>query len=68
VAASDKMASKVKQKTCECCGKIFLCEEGGCWCSKIELSPAAREEMQRKFKDCICESCLRAMATSPRLQ
>ncbi|PYU30595.1 MAG: hypothetical protein DMG28_18200 [Acidobacteria bacterium] len=62
------MVPVVKQKTCESCGKIFLChQEEGCWCSAVEVDSAVRQRIQSEYRDCICEGCLRAAATRPKL-
>ena len=57
------MISRVKEKTCESCGQVFLCNQGDCWCDAIQLSPPALRALQDQFKECLCESCLRAMAS-----
>jgi Cysteine-rich CWC len=52
--------------TCESCGQPFACELSlaGCWCSKIELTDAARAEMRSKYKNCLCPACLKQYARS----
>src|SRR5260370_39417801 len=49
-----------KLKTCEACGQQFLCKAmaAGCWCEEIHLTPAAREEISRCHRDCLCRNCL----------
>jgi hypothetical protein len=49
-----------KRKTCEACGQGFLCGAmaAGCWCEEIRLTAAAREEISRRYRDCLCRNCL----------
>ena len=53
-----------KPNTCEACGQSFDCElaVGGCWCSKIQLSAAAREQLRATYTGCLCPACLRRHA------
>ncbi len=62
------MAPKIKEKICESCGQLFLCEEGGCWCDAIDLSQTALETIHEKYKDCLCEACLKAIATGKKIE
>jgi hypothetical protein len=47
--------------TCESCGQPFACELSlaGCWCSKAEITDAARATLRLKYKDCLCPGCLK---------
>ena len=49
-----------KLKTCEACGQQFLCKAmaAGCWCEEIRLTSEAREEISRRYGDCLCRNCL----------
>ncbi len=57
------MIPKPKHKTCESCGATFLCQQGACWCDAVELRPDALERLQSEYSDCLCEACLRAIAS-----
>jgi hypothetical protein len=54
-----------KQKICEACGQDFLCKAmaAGCWCEEIDLTAEAREEISRRYRDCLCRNCLAHFAT-----
>jgi Cysteine-rich CWC len=49
-----------KRKICEACGQEFLCNAmgTGCWCEEIRLTTEAREEISRRYCDCLCLECL----------
>jgi hypothetical protein len=49
-----------KRKICEACGQEFLCGAmaAGCWCEQIRLTAATREEISRRYHDCLCRNCL----------
>jgi hypothetical protein len=49
-----------KRKICEACGQEFMCSAmaAGCWCEEIHLTDAAREEISRRYRDCLCRNCL----------
>jgi cysteine-rich CWC protein len=53
-----------KSNICEACGQAFDCElsVSGCWCSRIELSADAREQLRAKYTGCLCAACLRKHA------
>jgi hypothetical protein len=54
------------EKTCESCGQLFPCQkEGECWCRSVELDPGTRTQLENKFRDCLCESCLKVIAAQP---
>jgi|GEM_PF-784036 len=59
------MIPKPKYKTCESCGATFLCQQGACWCDAVELRPDALERLQSEYRDCLCEACLKAVASQP---
>jgi Cysteine-rich CWC len=53
-----------KFKTCESCGKVFVCHEDGCWCDALKLTHPTIEALRMKYRDCLCEECLKALVTS----
>lgn len=61
-AKKSRMVPTVKRKRCGSCGVVFLCKEGACWCDEIELDLAALEAIEKKYEDCLCETCLKAVA------
>lgn len=60
------MENPAENKTCESCGVTFGCEAklDGCWCTEIDVLPAAAEALKATFKDCLCPNCLAAMAAN----
>ena len=61
-AASERSPS-AREKTCEACGKVFLCVGAdGCWCGAVKLEPKRSEDLRSRYNDCLCEACLRAAA------
>ena len=58
-----------RRLTCEACGQEFGCgalSPGGCWCAKVETTEETRAELKRRYRDCLCPSCLeRASAQNP---
>src|SRR6202165_5169254 len=58
--AGPTSSEQQKKKVCEACGKEFLCKSmaAGCWCEEILLTAAAREEISRRYRDCLCRKCL----------
>lgn len=50
-----------RARTCEACGSDFECQIGlkGCWCSEVELTDEARQEMAATYRDCLCPACLK---------
>lgn len=55
---------KKRLKTCESCGKVFVCQEGGCWCDELKLTHAMIGALRMKYQDCLCQECLKAVAAS----
>ena len=49
---------------CESCGDEFTCGASlkGCWCMDLQLTDKSREELKKKFDDCLCPSCLKEFA------
>ncbi|MBL8152142.1 MAG: cysteine-rich CWC family protein [Blastocatellia bacterium] len=53
---------------CEACGEEFKCGATitRCWCSEIKVSSDIRHELRKRYKNCLCRSCLEAFSkTSP---
>ena len=55
---------------CAACGGEFGCGANqncdtaplDCWCMSVDLSPAALNELQERYRGCLCSKCLRAFA------
>lgn len=56
--------SRRAPRTCEACGKPFVCGASltGCWCFDIKLSAAKRKELRAQYNDCLCRECLETNA------
>ena len=52
---------------CQNCGERFGCGvgDGTCWCSQVEVDPAALAELTAGDGDCLCPQCLRLAAPAP---
>ncbi len=68
IGPNDRFRRGGREKICESCGNVFLCNEGECWCEAVELGNAALRTMQQDYQDCLCETCLRAIATRQDLE
>jgi hypothetical protein len=60
-------ALATRQLRCERCGTVFGCrnlgETGSCWCSMEAFQlPMPLPENAGPFEDCLCPTCLRAIA------
>lgn len=55
------MATLMKNKNCESCGKDFFCgaESGNCRCFELKLDFTTLENLRKDYKDCLCEDCLK---------
>ena len=56
-----------KAQACEACGETFACEISlgmGCWCGEIKLSDETRQELRRKYKNCLCRASLEKAAAT----
>jgi hypothetical protein len=52
------------EKKCPRCGERFSCkQEAGCWCATVRVEPAMLAELRARYADCLCEVCLRKLAT-----
>jgi hypothetical protein len=63
-----KTPPKRQTKTCESCGQAFICNQGGCWCDALELAYPALEALRMKYRECLCEECLKFIVTSQSLE
>lgn len=55
-------------KKCPRCGALFVCRHGEiekCHCSAVHLSTALREQLRRKYADCLCAECLKEIVRLP---
>lgn len=50
---------------CSACGRPLSCgvDAASCWCARVELDPAAREQLAAIYEDCLCPDCLAAAGT-----
>jgi len=57
---SEETLQKSETKTCEACGKDFLCGAnlGKCWCFSVDLNKETLAKLEEDFKSCLCEDCL----------
>lgn len=49
-------------KNCPCCGSRFECKAGSitqCHCFDVQLTGDERALLEREYKDCLCNGCLR---------
>lgn len=52
------------QKLCEKCGDSFECRADNialCHCNNVVLSNFQMDEIQKKYKNCLCKNCLNAI-------
>lgn len=48
------------EKICPECGKTFECKHNAdCFCTKYVLDKQTLDLLKEKYKDCICEDCLK---------
>lgn len=53
--------------TCPRCGKEFHCSKSGkCWCYEVMLPLDKLEEIENLYETCLCPTCLKEFAGSPR--
>jgi hypothetical protein len=57
-------------KECPRCGGRFGCAQGepGCWCETIVLSRETLAALRTLADDCLCPTCLEALAAADRRQ
>jgi len=54
-------------KTCQSCGVTFACGAPcACWCEQVPVGADTRTDLQSRFTDCLCPSCLEAAAGKQR--
>lgn len=53
---------------CARCGKGQSCfNSQDCWCKGIPLSDVTRDQLQRQYSGCLCDTCLQQFTSSPEL-
>lgn len=55
---------KHEEKTCPRCNTLFECKVGDiphCQCYVVKLSDGERDFINKRFTDCLCADCMRAM-------
>lgn len=55
---------KHETKTCPKCNTLFECKVGDiakCQCYTIKLNDAERDDIARKYQDCLCAACIIAL-------
>ncbi|MBI4401882.1 MAG: cysteine-rich CWC family protein [Nitrospirae bacterium] len=51
------------EKQCGHCARPFSCAQAAeCWCGAVKLDQAQLAWVKQKFHDCLCPSCLAAVA------
>lgn len=55
-------------RECEACGQPFVCGASlkGCWCVQIKLSPEVRQQLRARYRDCLCQECLKHFAEAQK--
>ena len=54
-----------KTKKCPKCGNDFECNNQqieSCGCMQVPLDPTTRQKIAAQYNDCLCVSCLKALA------
>ncbi len=64
MAIGDKLKAAFvgKREACEACGTSFECGRllgGLCWCAKEKISTTTLERLEREYRRCLCQDCLR---------
>jgi hypothetical protein len=61
---------RLREQTCEACGRAFGCgaEAGDCWCNDVTLDPATLARLRATHERCLCPACLTAMAVAPAVE
>ena len=61
------MTNDLEPSVCPKCGKQFHCSKSGkCWCYEVYLPLDKLEEIENTYDSCLCPSCLREYAGSPK--
>jgi hypothetical protein len=52
--------------SCERCGIQFGCgaADEGCWCARLAVPPPVRRELLRRYRACLCPTCLGELAAA----
>ncbi len=45
-------------KTCEVCGKEFMCFPDNCWCTDLNISKQDLKLLNLKYDNCLCPECI----------
>ena len=50
-----------KKETCEACQNSFTCGPmvGTCWCATEQIPRDSLQELKKKYRRCLCPTCLR---------
>ena len=66
----DPQQFKHEPKVCPRCQGVFECKVGTveqCHCTQVPLNDSVQQYVRTRFKDCLCNSCLKAMSMEFRL-
>ena len=57
---TENPVEKTATKTCESCGRDFSCgaQSEKCWCFDVALREETLANLQKDFKNCLCQDCL----------
>lgn len=55
---------RLREQTCEACGRDFGCgaEAAGCWCEELTLDEETLARLRTTHERCLCPACLTALA------
>lgn len=57
-----------KEKRCSKCGVAFDCGGlFGCWCRDVKLTEKQLASLRQRYADCLCPTCLSAIAASAEI-
>lgn len=61
---ADNVDVENEKKVCDSCGIAFGCgaNSDGCWCTELTLTESQAANIQAKFTDCLCPTCLQKFA------
>ncbi len=60
-------ADTATQAACARCGSPFHCgvnDSAPCWCSQVKLSAKMLEELEQRYRGCLCSPCLVSLQTA----
>ena len=50
------------KKTCPRCGKSFICKlDDTCWCNNYKIPAKLLRDIEKTYKDCLCENCIKEL-------